>query len=243
MAGTEGEGIDAARENLFDGALWILTPTGSTDSAAYRRVNALVTELGAKTLALQPKEHDELVARVSHLPYALATSLMGLAGEGGDPRIFQAAAGSFRDMTRTAGTNPRIWHDILSSNRDAVGAELDRLIDRLQTFRSALASADLDVVDGLIAEAREARRRLPMKGERTPAEPVTVDVHIPDRAGVLAEVTTAIGEGGINIEDLWMEHTTAGGVLRVILDGRSNAEKATRLLAGRGFRAVLLEDR
>ena len=242
MAGTEGEGIGAARGDLFDGALWILTPTEATDSAAFRRVNALAGGLGARTLALDPDAHDQLVARVSHLPYAIATALMALAGEDGDTRVFDAAAGSFRDVTRTAGSNPRIWHDILATNRLAVGAEIARMVSKLETMRSALEAGDIGVVDDLISTAREARRRLPLKGERTPADPITVEVHIPDRPGVLADVTTALGRGGVNIEDVWMDHTPAGGTLRITVDGRSNATKAIDLLGTYDFHATVLED-
>ena len=242
MAGTEGEGIGAARADLFDGALWILTPTASTEPAAYRRVNAFVTGLGARTLALDPDAHDRLVARVSHLPYAIATALMAVASDDPDGRVFEAAAGSFRDVTRTAGTNPRIWHDILSTNRAAVGAEIERMVAKLETMRVALELGDLDAVDALIATARDARKRLPIKGERTPAHPITVEVYIPDRTGVIADVTTALGEGGVNIEDLWMDHSAAGGTLLITVDGRPNAEKAIDLLSGRAYRATVVED-
>jgi len=242
MAGTEGEGIAAARADLFEGALWILTPTRATDSSAYRRVNTLVTGLGARTLALEPRTHDELVARVSHLPYTIATALMALAVEQGDSRVFDVAAGAFRDVTRTAGTNPRIWHDIFATNAGAVAGEITRLVHVLDSVRSALEAGDLAAVDDVIARAREARKRLPMKGERTPATPVTVEVLIPDRQGVLAEVMTALGEGGINIEDLWMDHTPAGGTLLVVVDGSSIATKSIGLLVARGYRAAILEE-
>jgi prephenate dehydrogenase len=240
MAGTEGEGIAAARADLFDGALWILTPTEATEPSAFRRVNAFATSLGARTLALDPDAHDRLVARVSHLPYAIATALMAVVSEDSDARVFDAAAGSFRDVTRTAGTNPRIWHDILSTNRAAVGREIERMVAKLETMRTALDAGDLDAVDALIATARDARKRLPIKGERTPADPVTVEVLIPDRTGVIADVTTALGEGGVNIEDLWMDHSAVGGTLLITVDGRTNAAKAIELLSARDFRAALL---
>ncbi len=242
MAGTEGEGIRSARPDLFDNALWILTPTERTDSDAYRRVNALVASLGARTLALDPAEHDRLVALVSHLPYAIATALMALAGDEGDPRVFRAAAGSFRDVTRTAGTNPRVWRDIFATNREAVVRELEQFAMSLDELRSAVELGRWDDLDEIIERARTARKRFPAKGERTPTEPVTLEVAIPDRAGVLAEITTAIGQGGINIEDLWMDHTSAGGVLRLVVDGRATAEHAAALLTAKGFRTAMLED-
>jgi prephenate dehydrogenase len=242
MAGTEGEGIAAARADLFDGALWILTPTQHTDPDAFGRVNAMVTGLRARTLALDPDAHDRLVARVSHLPYAIATSLMAMTAADGDPRVFEAAAGSFRDVTRTAGTNPRIWHDIFSTNRGAVVGELARMVEELTALRRALEEGDLGAVDALIATAREGRKHLPIKGERTPAEPVTLEVYIPDRAGVIAQAATALGDGGVNIEDLSMDHSGAGGTLRITVDGRANAEKALDLLAARDFRGTVVED-
>lgn len=243
MAGTEGEGIVSARPDLFQDALWILAPTDRTDSGAYREINALVMRLGARTLALEPSEHDRLVALVSHLPYAIATALMGLASKEGDERLFRAAAGSFRDVTRTAGSNPRVWRDIFATNRDAVVRELDEFASSLSTLRTAVADGRWEDFDALVSTAREARRRFPAKGERAPVDPVTVEVAIPDRAGVLAEVTTAVGEGGINIEDLWVDHTPGGGVLRVLVDGHETARRASELLTGRGFRTTIVEER
>ncbi len=243
MAGTEGEGIASARPDLFEDALWILTPTEHTDSGAYRRVNALVASLGARSLALDAAEHDRLVALVSHLPYAIATVLMALAGDEGDPRVFRAAAGSFRDVTRTAGTNPRIWRDIFATNRAAVVHELEQFAANLEFLRSAIAEERWGDLDELIDRARSARKRFPAKGERAPVAPVTLEVAIPDRAGVLAEITTAIGEGGINIEDLWVDHTAGGGVLRLVVDGLETAGHASELLTTKGFRTTIVEER
>ncbi len=242
MAGTEGEGIDSARADLFEGALWILAPTKATDPDAYREVNSLVGRLGANVLALDPIEHDRLVALVSHLPYAIATALMVVAAGEDDARLFRAAAGSFRDVTRSAGSNPRIWRDIFATNRDAVVRELDQFVNALSTLRSAVKDGRWDDFDALVATARDARRRLPAKGERAPVDPVVVEVGIPDRAGVLAEVTTAVGEAGINIEDLWVDHTPGGGVLRLLVDGHQLAQRTAELLAGKGFRTTIVEE-
>jgi prephenate dehydrogenase len=242
MAGTEGEGIASARPDLFDGALWFLTPTSQTSSEAYRTVNTLVSSIGARTLALEPSEHDRLVALVSHLPYAIATALMGLAAQGDDDRLYRAAAGSFRDVTRTAGSNPRIWRDIFATNAGAVAAELDGFIAQLTELRDAVVGGNWDSFDDLVTRARDARRRLPAKGERAVVDPVTVEVAIADRAGALAEVTTTFGEGGINIEDLWVDHTASGGVLRILVDGEAAATRAAELLAGRGYHATVVKD-
>lgn len=243
MAGTEGEGISSARPDLFSDALWILTPTDQTDSAAYRRINGLVSRLGARTLALDPEEHDRLVALVSHLPYAIATTLMALAGREGDERVFRTAAGSFRDVTRTAGSNPRIWRDVFATNRVAIVRELDSFIATIERFRTAISDERWEEIDALVADARAARKRFPAKGERTPARPVIVEVAVPDRTGVFADVTTAMGEGGINIEDLWVDHTPTGGVFRIVVDGTETAVRAAEILERRGYRTTTVEER
>lgn len=243
MAGTEREGVLAARADLFEGTLWLLTPTRDTDPEAYRTVHGLVATLGARSLALEPAEHDRLVALISHLPYAVATVLMELAGTEGDERVFRAAAGSFRDLTRTAGSNPSIWRDILLTNRAALLDEIDAFMAALRVFRDALADEDWERVNTAIHNARAARARFPLKGERTPAEAVDLEVPVPDRAGVLAHIATALGESGINIEDLWMEHTAHGGVVRLVIDGRSVAARATERLTMEGFRPMVLGER
>lgn len=240
MAGSEREGIDAARADLFHGALWILTPTTTTDPHAYRTVHAVVQSLGARTLAMEPAEHDKLVALISHLPYALATSLMALATGHADDRVFAAAAGSFRDVTRTAGSNPDVWRDILSANRQAVLDQIDAFSSELHTFRDALDRQDWPVVEAAILRARDGRRKLPLKGDRGPGDPVTLEIPVPDRAGVLAEITTALGALGINIEDLRVEHAGAGGVVQVVLD-RADVRPAATMLADRGYRVIEFE--
>lgn len=240
MAGSEREGIDAAREDLFDGALWLLTPVADTDAGAYRRVNALVAATGARALALDPGQHDRIVAVVSHLPYLIATTLLRRAAEVGDERVFRAAAGSFRDVTRTGGTSPRVWRDILAANAEAIVAELDAYVSALGSTRDAVARGEWETIDDAIARARDARRRLPLKGERAPVEPWLVEVPVRDRAGALAELTTALGEIGVNIEDLWIDHQETGGVVRIVVDGRPAAERSAARLREIDYHPVAL---
>ncbi|MHB1139874.1 MAG: prephenate dehydrogenase, partial [Microthrixaceae bacterium] len=79
MAGSEAIGVDGARADLFDGATWVLTPTSATDPRAQALVHSVVRSFGAEVLTLDPSDHDELVATVSHVPHLTAASLMGLA--------------------------------------------------------------------------------------------------------------------------------------------------------------------
>ncbi|HEU5083068.1 MAG TPA: prephenate dehydrogenase/arogenate dehydrogenase family protein, partial [Acidimicrobiales bacterium] len=81
MAGSEQEGVDGATDDLFEGAVWVLTPTADTDDSSYARIRSVVSSFGAEVLALPPERHDEIVAVVSHVPHLTAASLMRIADE------------------------------------------------------------------------------------------------------------------------------------------------------------------
>ena len=133
MAGSEQVGIDGASAELFVGATWVLTPTATTDPAAYAQIRSVLAEFGANVMALDPHEHDRLVAVVSHVPHLTAATLMALAADLGEEHgaLLQLAAGGFRDMTRIAAGQPTIWPGICDDNAEAIVATLDLLIEAL----------------------------------------------------------------------------------------------------------------
>ncbi|HUP85862.1 MAG TPA: prephenate dehydrogenase [Acidimicrobiales bacterium] len=238
MAGSEQEGVDGADPTLFEGATWVLTPTESTDPEAYARLRSVVSSLGADVLAMPPERHDALVAVVSHVPHLTAAALMTLAAAGAEEHtaLLRLAAGGFRDMTRIAAGHPGIWPDICTENRDAIVSVLDGLLHTLGGLRDVVAAGDRERLLGTLELARQARINLPTRAARA-EDLVEVRVPIPDRPGVLAEVTTLAGDLGVNIEDLEIAHSAEGerGVLIVVIDA-----KASDLLRGaflaRGYR-------
>ncbi|MBW3621296.1 MAG: prephenate dehydrogenase [Actinobacteria bacterium] len=242
MAGSERTGVEAADGTLFQGATWILTPTAGADVRAFEELSAFLRALGARVLAVEPALHDRLVAIASHLPQVLASTLMDEAADAAartGEAVLTVAAGGFRDATRVAGSDPDLWVGILTQNRDAVLEALDGFLSRLHTVRDQVDAGDWDGVRGLLTRARAARERLPSK-ERA-GRLVDLVIPISDQPGVLAEVTTALGEAGVNIEDLAMRHatTSARGALLVAVDGDETADRALALLRGRGITAHL----
>ena len=238
MAGSEQEGVDGARPDMFEGATWVLTPGVHTDSGAYTTVRSVVTELGAEVLALPPERHDDLVATVSHVPHLAAAALMALAADGAEEHaaLLQLAAGGFRDMTRIAAGHPGIWPDICSENREAIVKALDELMAALSSMRDLVVLGDRPGLLRALERARHARTNLPGRGER-PARLAEVRVPVPDRPGVLAEVTTLLGELGVNIVDIEIAHSTEGphGVLLVIVDAEA-VDFVRDALHRRGYR-------
>jgi prephenate dehydrogenase len=231
MAGSELEGVDGARADLFDGATWVLTPVPGTDDTAFATIRTVVTSLGASVVAIPPDRHDSLVAAVSHVPHLTAATMMRLAAERSEEHraLLRLAAGGFRDMTRISAGHPGIWPDICAENRVAIVAELDRLIDALGEVRDIVAEGDRDRLLGLLERARRARIALPSRVAR-PEDLVELRVTIPDRQGALAPIFTLATDLDVSIADFEIAHSIEGdeGVLILLVD----AELGDRMQAG-----------
>ncbi len=238
MAGSEQEGVDGARADLFEGAVWVLTPTRGTDDNAYAGVRAIVSGLGAEVIALPPDRHDEFVAVVSHVPHLTAASLMRIADDRAEEHValLRLAAGGFRDMTRIASGHPGIWPDICEENRRAIVTGLDRLIDALGETRDQVARHDRDALLRDLSRARAARVNLPSRYTR-PSDLAEMRVPVPDRPGVLADVTTLATELDVNIADLEIAHSSEGdqGVLILLVES-GTADRLHAGLVERGYR-------
>jgi prephenate dehydrogenase len=239
MAGSEQEGVDGADAALFEGATWVLTPTVDTDPDAYARVRAVVSSLGANVVALAPDRHDALVALVSHVPHLAAATLMRVASREADENaaVLRLAAGGFRDMTRVAAGQPGIWLDVCAENRDAIVEGLDRLLDSLAAMRRWVAAGDLHALHAALDEARHARIKLPTVVDRVEQELVEVSVPVPDRPGVLADVTTLLAELNVNVENLETVDSPEGDAGELVLVVAASAEeRVCEALRRRGYR-------
>lgn len=237
MAGSERSGPEAADDRLFQGATWVVTPTSRTDHAAFTTLSAVLRDLGARVLALEPELHDQLVAVTSHLPQVAASALADVAAETTGrlgEAVLAVAGGGFRDTTRIAASDPELWVGILRGNRDAVISAVDTLRGRLDQVRDALDSGDDVPVRDLLARASAARRGLVRDDVAT--ETVDLVVALDDRPGSLASATKALGEAGINVADLAMRHASAGDRGALLVRIAATAEdRAVAALAGVGL--------
>jgi prephenate dehydrogenase len=242
MAGSEQAGLQGADPELFVGASWVLTPTAGTDPDAFSRVQSVVSSLGAEVVALTPEEHDRLVAVVSHVPHLVAATLMNAASEVGQHHaaLLRLAAGGFRDMTRVAAGHPGIWPDICSENADAIVAAFDTLLGDLSVMRDLVSRGDRAGLRTSLDRASAARRALPGAVVRA-GRLAELRIPVPDRAGVLAELTTLVGmDLGVNISDFEIAHSAEGahGVLVLVVDA-AEAEKLREAIAERGYACTI----
>jgi len=243
VCGSEARGAEHASAELFEGATWFLTPLAATEPERYRLVHGFVSGLGATPVAVDPVAHDRLVALTSHLPHVLANLLVNQAGasriDGHEP--LAAAGGSLRDMTRVAGANPRIWVDIFLENAGPVREALGEHRKHLDRLEQALADGDAGFLAKWIGEAAGNRQRMLADAYPDPGALQQLRVHVPDRPGVLAGITQALGAERINIEDFELLHMSPdrGGTLTVLVTGENEARRAAALLEAQGYGVVV----
>lgn len=162
MAGSERSGLGAARSGLFEGAPCIVTPTAITDREALRRTEAFWISLGARITEMPPAEHDRLVARISHLPHAIAFALVNLVVDTLPKGSQDLAGGSFRDATRVAASDPSLWTGILTENRTETAAALREMAKLLKSMATALGEEKPDSLLDFLARAKQHRDSLPL---------------------------------------------------------------------------------
>ena len=141
IAGSEMSGFQASSSTLYNHAHCIVTPTDKTDPSALKRIIELWETIGAKVSAMGPKEHDFIFGAISHLPHVLIFALMNTLGslksENHEQITYFAGAG-LRDITRIAGSEPVMWRDICTSNKDSILYCLDRFQETLNHLRSGI---------------------------------------------------------------------------------------------------------
>ncbi len=175
-----------------------------------------MTELGADVLVLTPDDHDRLVAVVSHVPHLVAATLMNAATVGAEQNgaLLRLAAGGFRDMTRVAAGHPGIWPDICSENAGPIVEALEALAGRADpSCATGWPDNDRESIFGVLQRASQARRNLPARMVR-PDDLSELRIPVPDRHGVLAEITSLAADGGISIYDIEIAHSAEGPTRR-----------------------------
>ncbi|MCL6555552.1 MAG: prephenate dehydrogenase/arogenate dehydrogenase family protein [Burkholderiales bacterium] len=160
IAGAEKSGVRAARADLFRDRVVVITPLAETDPVARSQVAGLWTACGARIVELNPQEHDEVFAAVSHLPHVLAFALVDyIAAQKEAARLFGLAASGFRDVTRIAASSPEMWRDICLANREALLRHLTGYEAELEHLRALIAAGDGEGLAEVFTRARNTRRR------------------------------------------------------------------------------------
>lgn len=162
MAGTENSGIESAIPNLFQDRWWFFTPHQKTQGAwkALKRLEGLAKALGAKPKFLTPREHDALLARISHFPQLVASSLMESTRSYQKGRALKYAAGGFRDTTRVAASPPQMWTEICLDNAPQILKSMREFEKIFQTLKKNIASGDQRKLKSFFEQVSKARQSI-----------------------------------------------------------------------------------
>ena len=228
IAGRETGGVESAQSDLFMGRAWILL---AEETPLSNQVSELIRELGATPYRMAPLDHDRLFAAISHLPQllsiALANSLEPL-----DDGVELAGQG-LRDMTRLAGSNGKLWSEILLANRGEVLTALGSFDRELEFLKSALETDAVDQVIELFDRGNRQRNRLTGKHGARAREYSYLNIVIDDRPGQLAALFNECGAIGANVEDLSLEHSPQQetGLIRLALSENDAANLHEHLIS------------
>lgn len=159
LAGAARGGVAQARPDLFDGRPWLLTPDASTNSEALGTLRRFIEGIGAAPVEVPVREHDRMVAYLSHLPQLAVTALMHVVGESVGEEGLALAGRGLRDTTRLASSPPGIWRDIVATNHEHVANALDAFIEVLRQLKSQAPHPDAGF-DEIFATAAQWKRRL-----------------------------------------------------------------------------------
>jgi prephenate dehydrogenase len=166
LAGSEQQGLEAARANLYEQAVVVVTPPDGKAGPAVESLKKFWENLGATVKVMTPDEHDRVVARTSHLPHIAAALVSATVGRDGDPRQIGTYCGpGFRDTTRIAEGSPEVWHDIIQSNRECLAGELAEFKFALERVSSMVEKGNFDQLLKFLKNGRSKRKQL-MQGKR-----------------------------------------------------------------------------
>jgi prephenate dehydrogenase len=230
IAGSEAAGVEHARPDLFQGAVWYLCPLPNSEGLLYERLHRFVVDVGARPVAVDPGAHDRAVAVFSHLPHVLANVLASQAAAHGETLH---VGPSFRDMTRVAGANTTMWTDIYRANRAAI-------VEEIRAFRRQLEAVEERLSDGDVAgwndRAREDRRAL-LEADVAGGPVHELRLTVPNRPGIVAQVALALSKAGVNIVDMALAPAPdmRSGAMTLWIAGDGQAAQAAELIGELGF--------
>lgn len=242
MAGREQAGALAGRSDIFIGRPWVISPNKSSSKESIDSVEALALDLGASLVHLSPEEHDRAVALVSHTPQLVSSLLAARLAESEGSDIALAGQG-LRDTTRIAASDPKLWLQILAANSDQVAKVVSSLKADLDTVLSSLEKVEepgsLAALGKLLERGNQGVARIPGKHGQRATEYSKITVMIDDKPGELARLLTEIGEVGVNLEDLTLEHATGAAVgLPELFVLPASEQKLVKELSERGWKIV-----
>ncbi|MCX7921070.1 MAG: prephenate dehydrogenase [Clostridia bacterium] len=240
MAGAEKTGYTASFAHLFENAYYILSPSKTSDQYSMDLMTELVKEIGAIPITLDAYEHDRITGCISHVPHIIASSIVNLvrSSDTPDAKMQMLAAGGFKDITRIASSSPEMWENIVISNKQQIEGILENYVEIINNFKEYIQTNDIKNIYSFFETAKNYRDSIPTskRGLICPLYEIVVDVV--DKPGIIGEIATILGAGGINIKNINVSNSREyeQGCLRITLHDSESVNNAFELLTGKGYK-------
>lgn len=240
MAGTEKTGYSASFTHLFENAYYILSPCKSTTDESLSLMTDYVNKTGGIPVIINADEHDRITGNISHLPHIIAACLVNLVKESDSPegKMRMLAAGGFKDITRIASSSPEMWENIVSSNSEEILKILDNYKDILDRFASYVKSRDSEKVYEFFGCAKKYRDMFSSRNKGLIASVYEIIVDVVDKPGIIGEITTILGENGVNIKNINVSNSREfeQGCLKITLQDIKSLDTAYDLLLSKNYK-------
>ncbi len=236
MAGREVSGAKSARSDLFEGRALLITPTSQTSDEVLAQAEKIAEVIGSKSYLISAHDHDQAIALVSHLPQAVA-SVLGATLEGKPSSELTFAGAGLRDTSRLAGSDPKLWRELLMENSELFLAVAKEYLENFTNLITHLEAGDGEKVEEFFARARKGREAIPGKHGGKSREYTYLPIVIDDKPGQLAKIFDECARANVNVEDLSIEHSPGQekGLVTLALS-KSDAVVLERYLQGTSWR-------
>lgn len=237
MTGKEKGGYINSDPLLFENSIYILTEC-NYDRITSLGFDTIITALGARVTCINAELHDRVVANVSHMPQLLSVTLVNASvGRNSQRNYTDFAAGGFRDMTRIASSDFKIWEPVIKNNKTEILHALDHMTKELDEIKRLVADDDFSTLEKKFEEARVKRDEIPQntKGFLTPL--FDIYVFVKDEPGVISKISSALSEHNLNIKDIELLKIRegSGGTFRLSFESAEDAQKAHEYLRKVGY--------
>jgi prephenate dehydrogenase len=241
MAGTENSGYLNGFSHLFENAYYALTPISSTSAETISVMQGLLKGIGAIPITITAEEHDFVAGCISHIPHIIASGLVNLVRlnetKGGMMQLL--AAGGFKDITRIASSNPKMWENVVLSNKSKIQDLLEKYKAILYEFSHYLdKNSSPDIIE-YFSRAKNFRDEFSQAPKGLIPKNFELIVDVSDEPGIIGKIATLLGVNGINIKNINVSNSREfeKGCLRLTLSDQLNTDKAFNILS-RAFYSV-----
>jgi prephenate dehydrogenase len=243
MAGSHKKGVEAAKEHLFENAIYVLTPSVRSNEADVKSLKDILQPTKCQFVILNSDEHDEMTGVVSHFPHLIASSLVHQARRWQETHSFlpNLAAGGFRDITRIASSNPELWQDIFYHNREKLLTLLEGWIQEMKDIQSLVENNEKQEMISYLTNAKNYRDGLPVKSKGAIPGFYDIYVDIADKPGAIASIVLLLANMKISIKNIEILEIREGitGALRVSFYTKETQQNSLDILMNHGYEATI----